>query len=466
MKKRKKLFLWIGLIVALIVIFALVRGSGKDEGLKVAVDKAADRDIIEVVSASGKIYPEIEVKVSSDVSGEITQLLVKEGDSVKKGQTLAHIYADIYASNRDRQIAALSQTEAELANSSAALAAFKARLDQAKATFDRNNELYKDKVISRQEFETAEATYKAALSDYNAASQRINANKFAVASAQANLAEANKNLSRTTIVAPTGGTVSLLSVEAGERVVGTGQMSGTEMLRIADMSTMEVQVDVGENDIPKVKVNDSALIEVDAYTNRKFKGLVTQIASSSKGAANASSTSTSSAEQVTNYVVRIRILSSSYADLLDPNNPRRFPFRPGMSANVDIQTRTEKNILSIPINAVTTRDMSDTAKKDKSTAKKEKPAENNANGATPNDGSAQQQRQDFKEVVFVLLPDNTVQIREVKTGIQDDNNIQITSGLKAGETVVSGPYTAVSRTLENGKKVKVVPRSELFEGTK
>ncbi|WP_298717494.1 efflux RND transporter periplasmic adaptor subunit [Chitinophaga sp.] len=465
MKKRKKLFLWIGLIVALIVIFALVRGSGKDEGLKVAVDKAADRDIIEVVSASGKIYPEIEVKVSSDVSGEITQLLVKEGDSVKKGQTLAHIYADIYASNRDRQIAALSQTEAELANSSAALAAFKARLDQAKATFDRNNELYKDKVISRQEFETAEATYKAALSDYNAASQRINANKFAVASAQANLAEANKNLSRTTIVAPTGGTVSLLSVEAGERVVGTGQMSGTEMLRIADMSTMEVQVDVGENDIPKVKVNDSALIEVDAYTNRKFKGLVTQIASSSKGAANATSTSTSSAEQVTNYVVRIRILSSSYADLLDPNNPRRFPFRPGMSANVDIQTRTEKNILSIPINAVTTRDMSDTAKKDKSADRKGKPAENNANGATPNDGSPQQ-RQDFKEVVFVLLPDNTVQIREVKTGIQDDNNIQITSGLKPGETVVSGPYTAVSRTLENGKKVKVVPRSELFEGTK
>lgn len=464
MKKRKKLFIWIGLIVALIVVFALVRGSGKDDGLKVAVDKAENRDIIEIVSASGKIYPEIEVKVSSDVSGEITKLLVKEGDSVNKGQTLAHIYADIYASNRDRQEAALSQTQAEVANATAALAAFKARLDQAKATFDRNNQLYKDKVISRQEFETADATYKAALSDYNAASQRINATKFAVASAQANLAEANKNLSRTTIVAPTGGTISLLSVEEGERVVGTGQMSGTEMLRIADMSTMEVQVDVGENDIPKVKVNDSALIEVDAYTSRKFKGLVTQIASSSKGAASASSTSTSSAEQVTNYVVRIRILASSYADLMDPANPRRFPFRPGMSANVDIQTRTEKNVLSIPINAVTTRDLSDTAKKDKG-AEKKGPPKKEPNAGGPNEGN-NQQRQDFKEVVFVLLPDNTVQIREVKTGVQDDTNIQITSGLKAGESVVSGPYTAVSRTLENGKKVKVVPRSELFEATK
>lgn len=466
MKKRKKLFLWIGALVALIVIVAIVRGSGKDEGLKVAVDKASTKDIIEIVSASGKIYPEVEVKVSSDVSGEITQLLVKEGDSVKKGQTLAHIYADIYASNRDRQVAALSQTQAEVANATAALAAFKARLDQSKAAYERNKQLYDDKVISRQEFETADATYKAALSDYNAANQRINASKYAVASAQANLAEANKNLSRTTIVAPTGGTVSLLSVEEGERVVGTGQMSGTEMLRIADMSTMEVQVDVGENDIPKVKVNDSALIEVDAYTNRKFKGLVTQIASSSKGAATASTTSTSSAEQVTNYVVRIRILRDSYKDLLDPNNPRRFPFRPGMSANVDIQTHREKDVLSIPINAVTTRDLSDTAKKEKSNAKKG-PQQNNANSAVAaNQEGGGNQRQDFKEVVFVLLPDNTVQIRQVTTGIQDDNNIQITSGLKAGESVVSGPYTAVSRTLENGKKVKVVPRSELFEANK
>ncbi|MGN6510852.1 MAG: efflux RND transporter periplasmic adaptor subunit, partial [Chitinophaga sp.] len=375
-----------------------------------------------------------------------------EGDSVVKGQVLARIYADIYGSARDRAAAAVSQSQAELANADAALSAFKARLDQAKAAFDRNSELLKQKVISRAEFETAEATSKAAQSDYNAALQRINSSKFAVSSAQANLTEANKNLGRTTILAPMGGTVSLLSVKKGERVVGTAQMTGTEMLRIADMATMEVQVDVGENDIPKVKYGDSALIEVDAYTNRKFKGVVTQIASSSKGAATATA-STSSAEQVTNYVVHIRILPSSYADLIDPKYPRRFPFRPGMSANVDIQTRTEKLALSIPLNAVTTRNPADTAKK---------AGPGGGDGAPGGDVA----NHDFTEVVFLLQKDNTVKMAEVSVGIQDDNNIQITSGLKEGQEVVSGPYTAVSRLLENGKKVQVVPKNQLFEAAK
>ncbi|RPD40199.1 efflux RND transporter periplasmic adaptor subunit [Chitinophaga barathri] len=457
MKKKKKLLFWIiGGIVLLIILVLFIKGSGKDEGIKVAVDKVAKRDIIEVVSASGKIFPEIEVKVSSDISGEITDLMVEEGDSVVKGQVLARIYADIYGSARDRAAASVSQSQAELANSDAALSAFKARLDQSKAAFDRNSELLKQKVISRSEFETAEATYKAALADFNAATQRINSSKFAVASAQANLTEANKNLGRTTITSPMGGTVSLLSVKKGERVVGTAQMTGTEMLRIADMATMEVQVDVGENDIPKVKFGDSALIEVDAYTNRKFKGLVTQIASSSKGAATATA-STSSAEQVTNYVVHIRILPSSYADLMDPKFPRRFPFRPGMSANVDIQTRTEKQVLSIPINAVTTRNPADTAKKDE----KKGPAQ--AGNAAP---AAEDTKRDFKEVVFLLQKDNTVKMAEVTIGIQDDNNIQVKSGITEGQEVISGPYTAISRLLENGKKVKVVPKSQLFEETK
>ncbi|MBO9152676.1 efflux RND transporter periplasmic adaptor subunit [Chitinophaga sp. GCM10012297] len=457
-KKKKRLLFWtIGGLIVLIVLFALVKGSGKDEGIKVAIDKVAKKDIIEVVSASGKIFPEIEVKVSSDISGEITDLMVEEGDSVVKGQVLARIYADIYGSARDRAAAAVSQSQAELANSDAALSAFKARLDQSKAAFDRNAELLKQKVISRSEFETAEATYKAAQSDYNAALQRINSSKFAVSSAQANLTEANKNLGRTTILAPMGGTVSLLSVKKGERVVGTAQMTGTEMLRIADMATMEVQVDVGENDIPKVKFGDSALIEVDAYTNRKFKGLVTQIASSSKGAATATA-ATSSAEQVTNYVVHIRILPSSYADLIDPKFPRRFPFRPGMSANVDIQTHTEKQVLAIPINAVTTRNPADTAKKDQ--PKKGGPAQPD-NGAVAEEG-----KREFKEVVFLLQKDNTVKMAEVTVGIQDDNNIQVITGLKEGQEVISGPYTAVSRQLENGKKVKVVPKNQLFEETK
>lgn len=453
MKKKKKLLIWgTSIVVIAAALFVVFGGSGKDEGIKVSVDKVAKRDIIEVVSASGKIFPEIEVKVSSDISGEITDLMVEEGDSVVKGQVLARIYADIYGSARDRAAAAVSQSQAELANADAALSAFKARLDQAKAAFDRNSELLKQKVISRAEFETAEATYKAAQSDYNAALQRINSSKFAVSSAQANLTEANKNLGRTTILAPMGGTVSLLSVKKGERVVGTAQMTGTEMLRIADMATMEVQVDVGENDIPKVKYGDSALIEVDAYTNRKFKGVVTQIASSSKGAATATA-STSSAEQVTNYVVHIRILPSSYADLIDPKYPRRFPFRPGMSANVDIQTRTEKLALSIPINAVTTRNPADTAKK---------AGPGGGDGAPGGDVA----NHDFTEVVFLLQKDNTVKMAEVSVGIQDDNNIQITSGLKEGQEVISGPYTAVSRLLENGKKVQVVPKNQLFEAAK
>lgn len=453
MKKKKLLFWIIGGFVVLIVILALVKGSGKDEGSKVAIDKAAKKDIIEVVSASGKVYPEIEVKVSSDVSGEITDLLVLEGDSVQKGQVLARIYADVYGSMRDRAAAAVSQSEAELANSTAGLNAFKARLDQAKFAFDRNSELLKQKVISNSEFETTEATYKAALADYNAASQRINSSKFAIASAQANLTEANKNLGRTTILSPMTGSVSLLSVKKGERVVGTAQMTGTEMLRIADMSTMEVQVDVGENDIPKVKFGDSAIIEVDAYNNRKFKGVVTQIASSSKGAA---SSATTSAEQVTNYIVHIRIAPSSYADLVGAGKSRKFPFRPGMSASVDIQTRTEKQALSIPINAVTTRNPDDTAKN--KTVDKNAPAP-----PSENTGEA---KKDFREVVFVLQKDNTVKMVEVTTGIQDDNNIEIKSGLKVGDEVVSGPYSAISKDLSNGKKVKVVPKSQLFEGTK
>lgn len=456
MKKKKLLYWLIGVLALLVIIVMIMRGAGKDEGTKVSVDKAAKKDIIEVVSASGKIYPEIEVKVSSDVSGEITDLLVQEGDSVKKGQILARIYADIYGSMRDRAAAAVSQSEADLANSSAAVNAFKARLEQSKTAYDRNKKLLDDKVISRSEFETAEATYKAALSDYNAAVQRINSSRYAVASAQANLTEANKNLGRTTIAAPMGGTVSLLSVKKGERVVGTAQMTGTEMLRIADMSTMEVQVDVGENDIPKVKFGDSAIIEVDAYNARKFKGVVTQIASSSKGAATATA-STTSAEQVTNYIVHIRITPESYADLMEPGS-RRFPFRPGMSASVDIQTRTEKQVLAIPINAVTTRNPADTMK-----GKEPKPA---PGSPAPPSAATGEEKKDFKEVVFILQKDGTVKLVEVTTGIQDDNNIQIKSGLKEGEEVISGPYTAVSRTLENGKKVKVVPKSELFETAK
>lgn len=463
-KKSKKLYWFGGGLLGIIVLFMVLKASGvigKEEGLKVATDKAARKDIVEVVAASGKIYPEVEVKVSSDVSGEITDLLVLEGDSVKKGQVLARIYADIYGSMVDKAAASVSQQRAQLANTAAALHSYKARLDQNKAAHDRNKELFKQKVISKVEFETSEATYLSSLADYNAAVQQVNSNKFAVQSAQANLTEANKNLGRTTIAAPMSGIVSLLPVKKGERVVGTAQMAGTEMLRIADMNVMEVQVDVGENDIPKVKYGDTAIIEVDAYNARKFKGIVTQIASSSKGAASVTGTSGSSAEQVTSYIVHIRILLDSYKDLMDPTHPKNFPFRPGMSASVDIQTRRQHNVVAIPINAVTTRDPNDTAHVDNGKGKPQgAPQEEDNTTPTSGDNS----KNDLKEVIFVLQKDNTVKMVEVKTGLQDDTNIEIISGVKEGDVVVSAPYNIVSKTLANGKKVTVVPKGQLYEG--
>nr|WP_295869026.1 efflux RND transporter periplasmic adaptor subunit [uncultured Chitinophaga sp.] len=449
--KNKKTLIWLtglGLLVILLIVLKASGVIGKEEALNVAADKAEKKNIIEVVTASGKIYPEIEVKVSSDVSGEITELTVLEGDTVARGQVLARIYGDIYGSMVDKAMASVSQSQAQLANTAAALNSYKARLDQNKAAYLRNKELLSQKVISRSEFETSEATFLASQADYNAAVQQINSSKFGVQSAQANLKEANKNLGRTTIVAPMNGIVSLLNVKKGERVVGTAQMTGTEMLRIADLSRMEVQVDVGENDVPKVKYGDTAIIEVDAYNNRRFKGVVTQIASSSKGAATATTTTASSAEQVTSYIVHIRILPESYADLINPARHKAFPFRPGMSASVDIQTRHENNVLAIPINAVTTRDADSTKKEEK------KPDNENTNKNTA----------ELNEVVFVLQKDNTVKMVPVKTGVQDDANIQVLSGLQEGDQVISAPYSAVSRTLNNGKKVKVVPKDKLFEG--
>lgn len=430
MKKKTLYRLLIGFVVFVLIIWVW-RSSTKSDGIKVATEQAAYKDIIEVVSASGKIYPETEVKVSSDVSGEIVDLPVVEGDSVKKGQILVKIYGDVYGSMRDKANAALSQAQAQQANSAAALAAYKARLDQNKLAYDRNKELFAQKVVSRSEFETAEGTYRSALADYNAAVESVNSNRYAVASARAGLTEANTNLNRTTIVATMDGIVSLLPMKKGERVVGTAQMTGTEIMRIADLNTMEVQVDVGENDIPRVKYNDTAIIEVDAYNNRKFKGIVTQIASSSKNAATSTATTASSADQVTNYIVHIRILQDSYKDLVTAAKP--FPFRPGMSASVDIQTLRKNNVLAVPINSVTTRDKDSSSKNE------------------------------THEIVFTLQGNKTVKQTAVTTGIQDDSYIEILSGLKKGDTIVAAPYSAISKDLANDKKVKVVPKKDLYE---
>lgn len=459
MKKK-----WIWILVALLVVVIALLGLksagviGKEESTKVSVEKVEQRTITEVVTASGKVYPEVEVKVSPDVSGEITELTVQEGDSVKKGQLLARVYADILATQRDQAAAGVNQQQAQVQNATASLESFKARADQAERQYKRQKQLFDDKVISRLEYEQAENAWLTAKADYAAAQQTINSGKASVQSAQANLQVANKNLGRTTVVAPMNGIVSLLNVKKGERVVGSNMMAGTEMMRIADMRVIEVRVDVGENDIPKVKIGDTALVEVDAYTKRKFKGVVTQIAATNRGA---NGTTTTSSTDVTNYEVRIRLDPTSYQDLVDPKG-KSFPFRPGMSASADIQTRTRTNVLAVPINAVTTRDKSDTAKAVAGKKKDAAPAADAASGSEDSKGNSD----DLDEVVFVLQADGTVKRVKVRTDIQDMNYIEVLSGIKAGDQVITGPYTVVSKMLREGMKVKVVPKEELFETKK
>ncbi len=458
-----KKLIWILVSIAVLVILLVVAQKsgafGKDEGTKVTAEKVQKRTLIETVTASGKIYPEIEVKVSPDISGEITELTVKEGDSVRRGQVLARIYADIYATQRDQAAAGVNQQQAVVSNSTAQLDALKATMDLSEKTYNRQKQLAADKVISKAEFETAESSFLTAKANYNAALQGIRGGQAGVQNAQANLTKANKDLGRTIITAPMDGVISLLSVKKGERVAGNSFNVGTEMMRVADMSKIEIRVDVGENDIPKVHLGDSAVVEVDAYNKRKFKGIVTQIASSNKGAASQLASSTST--DVTNYEVRIRILSDSYKDLLDPSKPKSFPFRPGMSASADIQTKRHEDRLSVPINAVTTREKGS----DKVVAGKE-----DASGNAPADPNTNPDQKaaitDLDEVVFVLQADKKVKKVVVKTDIQDINNIEITSGLKEGDMVITGPYGTVSKILKDGMVVNVVEKDKLFETKK
>ena len=457
-----KKWIWIISGIAAVVILLLVLKKtgviGKEDGTKVSIEKVELKDITEIVTASGKVYPEVELKISPDISGEIVQLTVKEGDSVTKGQLLAMVYADIYATQRDQAAAGVNQQLAQVENASASLAASKARMDQAERQYQRQNQLYQDKVISKLEFEQAENTYQTTKADYNAALQIIKSGKAGVESARASLNRANKDLGRTSIMAPMNGVVSMLNVKKGERVVGNSMMAGTEIMRIADMRIIEVRVDVGENDIPKVSPGDTALVEVDAYTKRKFKGIVTQISSTNRGIGGTAITTSS---DVTNYEVRIRLMPESYADLIDPSRSNNFPFRPGMSANADIQTKTHSKVLAIPINAVTTRDRSDTAAVGKENKKSEAKADEKNQ---PKDGEEPvKNTDDLDEVVFVMQKDGTVRRVKVRTDIQDLNYIEIVDGLKQGDEVVVGPYATVSKLLRTGMKVKVVPKEELFE---
>ncbi len=453
---NKKLIWIIGSLFAVIILLVILKKTGvigKEEGISVSVEKAELRTIIETVNASGKVYPEVEVKISPDVSGEIVELNVNEGDSVKKGQVLARIYADIYNSQRDQVAATVDQQKAQVSNTTAQLAALKATLDQTETQYNRQKKLFDEKVISRLEFEQADQAYKSAKANYNAASEGIKSAKAGVQSVQAQLNRANKDIGRTVITSPMNGIISLLAIKKGERVAGNSFNVGTEMMRVADMRSIEVRVDVGENDIPKVKLGDTAIVEVDAYSNRKFKGIVYKIANPNTGS---SITSSVSSAEVTNYKVHIRLLTASYNDLI--KNGNSFPFRPGMTASADIQTKSKYNVLSVPLNAVTTRDIKDSTDAKQTDEKDNKTTSTEVKSVNADDG--------IEEVVFVLQKDNTVKKVKVKTAIQDLNNIEILNGLKLGDTVVTGPYSTVSKTLKNGNKVTVVAKDKLFDEKK
>lgn len=419
MKQNKILRILIPAVILLLILAVIGKKAGwfgKEATIKVATEKVAVNPIIEAVTANGKIQPETEVKISPDVSGEIVELHVKEGDFVQKGTLLFKIKPEIYISSRDRAAATLNSTKARLAQ-------VEAQLIQAELAYNRSKKLYEENTISQADFEQAESQYKIALAEKQSA-------EFSVKSSEASLKEANENLVKTTVYSPMTGTISSLLVELGERVVGANMMTGTEVLRVADLNRMEVVVDVNENDIIRVKLGDTAIVEVDAYLDREFKGIVTEIA-------NSANTLGTTSDQVTNFKVRILILKESYEDLITEKNPS--PFRPGMSASVDIYTSSKAGVLTVPIQAVTTR--TDTLSTD--------PAA----------------KDNIRTLVFVS--DGTYALaRDVRIGIQDNVNIEVLSGLTEGEEVIVQPFSAISKKLSDSTRIEVVEKDALFSAGK
>lgn len=439
--KNNKLLYILGIITSIALLAAYFIGKNRKANAAKEVEWQAvsTRTIIQTVTASGKIYPEEEVKISSDVSGEIIELYVKEGDSVQRGQLLARIKPESYQAMVEQSVAQLDNTKAQLSTAKARIAQANAVLLQAQAQYDaaqlaytRAQELFGKKIMSKADLESAESSFKtsksaveSAKADVDAAKHNSDAATFTIRATEATLKEAKTNLNKTSIYAPMSGIVSLLNVKKGEKVVGTLQMTGTEMMRIANFDNMEVRVDVSEGEITKVKLNDTASIEVDAYLDRKFIGIVTQVANTSKGAGSA----LVSADQSTNFLVKIRLLKSSYEDLL-VENPK--PFLPGMSATVDIKTKTKTGVLAVPIQAVTTKD-------------------------TVYDGSSH-----TREIIF-LKQQNIAKAIDIKTGIQDDAYIEVTNGLQGKETVIVGPYNVLVKELKNGDKVKLLDKTKKKE---
>lgn len=440
LKKKRKHIIVISSLMGIIVLL-LIAGSqgwiGKDNLPRVAVDTVKTRDIIASITASGKIQPETEVIISPDVSGEIVALNVRDGQKVEQGGLLLKIKPEIYVSSLERAEAALNTARANLANARARLAQVKAEATKARLAYTRNKKLHEQGAISQAEYEQFQANYEIAQAQVNAAGESVNASRFNVKSAQASVNEAKENLQKTKIFAPISGTITRLNVEKGERVVGTMQMSGTDMLRIANLNHMEAIVEVNENDIIHVSLQDTALIEVDAYLGQQFKGLVTEIANSAQGG-------TASLEQVTNFEVKIAILPTSYAHLIQEGQTNAYPLRPGMSATVDIQTDYRNQVPSIAIQAVT--------------ARKDSFPKFTENGIDPARTSFRQQ-----EVIFIY-DGHKAQQRMVRTGIQDNQYIEIETGAKEGQAIITAPFNMVSKHLHDGMQVQQVPREQLFTG--
>ena len=419
MTSKKRLWIAVAIVVLIVALVAGKKFFGKDENQRlVDVEEVVLRDLVQTVAATGKIQPEIEVMLSSEVSGEIIELPISEGDQVQKGDLLVRINPDLIQS-------ALRQAEAGLQNAKAGLAQAEASLRNAQLNYDRNKTLFEKGVISKSEWDRTVADFEMAEATRNSAF-------YSVESARSNVQQGQDNLNRTSIFAPMSGTISRLAVELGERVVGTAQMAGTEIVRVADLSNMEVEVDVNENDIVKVSIGDTTEVEVDAYLKRIFKGVVTEIANSAE--------STLSVDQVTNFKVKVRILPESYQDLMEGKPEHYAPFRPGMTATVDIQTQRSNNIVAIPISAVVIK--SDTTER-----KPAAPAPKIAADAPR------------FECVFVMK-NNTAALRVIQTGIQDDSRIEITSGLEEGDQVITGPYNTVTKLLDPGDRVAVDSEAE------
>ena len=452
MKKKsnkKKWFIGGGIFIIIIILLIVFSKKNSSESIKVTTEFVKKRTIIETVSANGKIQPETDIKISPYISGEVIQLNVKEGDKVFKGQLLTKIDPEIYKTTYERMKAQVNSQKANLANSRARLAQVKAQFKKSKLDFQRNKKLWNEKVISDSEFETVTSSFEVAKAEVTAAKESVIAAEYQVSSSEASLNEAYENLTKTSVIAPNDGTISKLNIEEGERVTGASQFSsGTEIMRIADLSKMEVNVEVNENDIVRVNLGDTSIIEVDAYLNRDFKGIVTEIDTSADIIG-------TSVDQVTNFDVKIRILSDSYEDMIPDEKPDFSPFRPGMSATVEIQTKTAHNVLTIPIQAVTTRSDTTSNKKSK---------DNEVDKNEDNDGSEDESIQKDEEIIeyVFLYVDGIAKIKKVEIGIQNNTYIEITEGLTEDEEIITGPYRAVSKRLKNDDAVKKVKRKYLF----